>query len=118
MQHYHSFFTSTHFLESVSRSGVKELKALALDRSVVTIRCIEGTLAMADNSSSTSQRLINGILALICYNVSIESDELHGAQADKGSAYKLGLCSGHASSQRYPTDNRREGWHHDLRCHA
>ncbi|KAF5600218.1 hypothetical protein FPANT_2650 [Fusarium pseudoanthophilum] len=47
------------------------LKSLALERSLLTIQCIESRLISSDTSWTTSDSVISAVLAIICYNFSI-----------------------------------------------
>lgn len=70
LQHYQQIFTSPEVLIPLYRRSAGELRSLALERSLVTIQCVETRLASSDASSATSDDVINAVLAMIAYNVS------------------------------------------------
>jgi hypothetical protein len=68
--YYQQVFTSPDVLISLYRSSAKELRSLALERSIKTIQCVEFRLSSSDASFATSDSVLNAVLALVCYNVS------------------------------------------------
>ena len=72
LHHYQQLFTSPHALVPLYRRSARELRSLALERSLVTIQCVESRIASSDTSSATSDSVISAVLALVCFNVSPE----------------------------------------------
>ncbi|KAF5714764.1 hypothetical protein FGLOB1_3326 [Fusarium globosum] len=70
LKHYQQIFSSPEVLVPLYRQSSLELKAMALERSLMTIQCIESRLASSDTSWATSDSVISAVLALICYNFS------------------------------------------------
>lgn len=70
LHHYQQIFNSPNVLIPLYRRSARELRSLALERSLVTIQCVESRLASSDLSSATSESVINAVLAMVCYNVS------------------------------------------------
>ncbi|KAK2602916.1 hypothetical protein N8I77_009413 [Diaporthe amygdali] len=76
LQHYRQIFTSPDVLIPLYRGSAGELRSLALERSLVTIQCVESRLASSNASSATSDSVINAVLALVCYNfTSLDFDQ-------------------------------------------
>ncbi|KLO79828.1 uncharacterized protein LW93_7272 [Fusarium fujikuroi] len=70
LKHYQQIFSSPEVLVPLYRQSSLQLKAMALERSLMTIQCIESRLASSDTSWATSDSVISAVLALICYNFS------------------------------------------------
>ncbi|KAG4276762.1 hypothetical protein FPRO04_01260 [Fusarium proliferatum] len=70
LKHYQQIFSSPEVLVPLYRQSSLELKAMALERSLMTIQCIESRLASSDTSWATSDSVVSAVLALICYNFS------------------------------------------------
>uniref|UniRef100_A0A0D2XCB4 Transcription factor domain-containing protein n=1 Tax=Fusarium oxysporum (strain Fo5176) TaxID=660025 RepID=A0A0D2XCB4_FUSOF len=70
LKHYQQIFSSPDVLIPLYRRSSLELKSIALERSLMTIQCIESRLASSDTSWATSDSVISAVLALICYNFS------------------------------------------------
>ncbi|KAF5712863.1 hypothetical protein FMUND_8141 [Fusarium mundagurra] len=70
LKHYQQIFSSTDVLIQLYRQSSLELKSIALERSLMTIQCIESTLTSSDASWATSDSVISAVLAIICYNFS------------------------------------------------
>ncbi|KAK4240082.1 hypothetical protein C8A03DRAFT_13552 [Achaetomium macrosporum] len=68
LHHYQQIFTSPNVLIPLYRRSARELRCLALERSLETIQCVESTLSRSDTSSATSDRVLHAVLALVCYN--------------------------------------------------
>ncbi|KAG6360618.1 hypothetical protein INS49_011682 [Diaporthe citri] len=76
LQHYQQIFTSPDVLIPLYRRSARELRSLALERSLETIQCVESRLASSNASSATSESVINAVLALVCYNfTTLEFDQ-------------------------------------------
>ncbi|KAL2272942.1 hypothetical protein FJTKL_05699 [Diaporthe vaccinii] len=76
LQHYQQIFTSPDVLIPLYRKSARELRSLALERSLETIQCVESRLASSNASSATSESIINAVLALVCYNfTSLDFDQ-------------------------------------------
>jgi hypothetical protein len=71
--HYRHIFGSPHILVPLYRRSAKQLRLLALQRSLETIQCVETRLSSFDTSSATSDDVLRAVLALICYNVRFTS---------------------------------------------
>jgi hypothetical protein len=70
LHHYQQIFTSPNVLIPLYRRSARELRSLALERSLETIQCVESRLSSSDASSATSDGVLHAVLALVCYNVS------------------------------------------------
>ncbi|RKK98624.1 hypothetical protein BFJ71_g6633 [Fusarium oxysporum] len=70
LKHYQQIFSSPDVLIPLYRRSSLELKSIALERSLMTIQCIESRLTSSDTSWATSDSVISAVLALICYNFS------------------------------------------------
>ncbi|KAF5564359.1 hypothetical protein FPHYL_4783 [Fusarium phyllophilum] len=70
LKHYQQIFSSPDLLVQLYRQSSLELKSIALERSLITIQCIESRLTSSDPSWATSDSGISAVLALICYNLS------------------------------------------------
>ncbi|KAF5607886.1 uncharacterized protein FSUBG_4988 [Fusarium subglutinans] len=70
LKHYQKIFSSPDALIPLYHQSSLELKSIALERSLMTIRCIESRLTSSDTSWATSDSVISAVLALICYNFS------------------------------------------------
>ncbi|KAK2481013.1 hypothetical protein H9L39_06652 [Fusarium oxysporum f. sp. albedinis] len=70
LKHYQQIFSSPDVLIPLYRRSSLELKSIALERSLMTIQCIESRLTSSDASWATSDSVISAVLALICYNFS------------------------------------------------
>lgn len=70
LHHYQQIFTSPNVLIPLYRRSARELRSLALERSLETIQCVESRLSSSDASSATSDSVLHAVLALVCYNVS------------------------------------------------
>ncbi|KAF4445175.1 hypothetical protein FACUT_144 [Fusarium acutatum] len=70
LKHYQQIFSSPDVLIPLYRQSSLELKSIALERSLMTIQCIESRLTSSDMSWATSDSVISAVLALICYNFS------------------------------------------------
>ncbi|KAH7266806.1 uncharacterized protein BKA55DRAFT_589329 [Fusarium redolens] len=68
LKHYQEIFSSPDILIPLYRHSAQELNSLALERSLMTIQCIESRLASSDMRWATSDNVISAVLALICYN--------------------------------------------------
>lgn len=76
LHHYQQIFNSPNVLIPLYRRSARELRSLALERSLVTIQCVESRLASSDLSSATSESVINAVLAMVCYNfTSLDFDQ-------------------------------------------
>ncbi|KAK3047060.1 hypothetical protein LTR09_011485 [Extremus antarcticus] len=76
LQHYQQIFTSPDVLIPLYRRSAGELQSLALERSLVTIQCVQSRLASSNASSATSDDVINAVLAMVCYNfTSLDFDQ-------------------------------------------
>lgn len=73
LHHYHRIFTLPNVLIPLYRRSARELRSLALERSLQTIRCVESRLSSSDAGSATSDSALHAVLALVCYNVSSAS---------------------------------------------
>lgn len=93
LHHYQQIFTSPNILIPLYWRSARELRSLALERSLMTIQCVESRLASSDMSSATSESVINAVLALVCYNVSSRYGErgLELVAEVLSQVYKLGL---------------------------
>ncbi|KAF4480064.1 hypothetical protein FAGAP_12209 [Fusarium agapanthi] len=70
LKHYQQIFSSPDVLIPLYHQSSLELKSIALERSLMTIQCIESRLTSSDASWATSDSVISAVLALICYNFS------------------------------------------------
>ncbi|KAL5626069.1 hypothetical protein FOBRF1_000412 [Fusarium oxysporum] len=70
LKHYQQIFSSPDVLIPLYLRSSLELKSIALERSLMTIQCIESRLTSSDTSWATSDSVISAVLALICYNFS------------------------------------------------
>ncbi|KAF5628177.1 uncharacterized protein FTJAE_8929 [Fusarium tjaetaba] len=70
LKHYQRIFSSPDVLIQLYRQSSLGLKSLALERSLMTIQCIESRLVSSDTSWATSDSVISAVLAIICYNFS------------------------------------------------
>ncbi|KAF4338538.1 hypothetical protein FBEOM_7577 [Fusarium beomiforme] len=68
LQHYQQMFTSPDILIPLYLRSARELESLALERSLITIQCIESRLASQNTRWATSVSVISAVLALVCYN--------------------------------------------------
>lgn len=73
LHHFQQIFTSPNVLVPLYRRSARELRSLALERSLDTIKCVESRISSSDSSSATSDSVLHAVLALICYNVSSTS---------------------------------------------
>jgi hypothetical protein len=71
LDHYQSIFVSPDVIIPLYSRSAKRLKALALERGLRTIRCVESQLLRLGASNALWDRVLIAVLALICYNVSI-----------------------------------------------
>ncbi|KAF4955651.1 hypothetical protein FSARC_11799 [Fusarium sarcochroum] len=57
-------------------ASARQLRSLALDRSLITIQCVESRIASSNIGIATSDDVINAVLALVCYNfTSLDFDQ-------------------------------------------
>ena len=70
LHHYQQLFASPDITIQLYLRSAGELRSLALERSLETIQCVESTLASSDTTIAMSDRVLNAVLAMICYNVS------------------------------------------------
>ncbi|KAJ0425358.1 hypothetical protein BJY00DRAFT_308106 [Aspergillus carlsbadensis] len=76
LRHFRSTLFSPEVLDSVIDSPGNNFHAIALQRSMGTIACIEEKLAAKESGVATSNSVIRGVLASICYNfVSMDFDQ-------------------------------------------
>ncbi|KAK2733173.1 hypothetical protein FQN55_003711 [Onygenales sp. PD_40] len=76
LHHYQQIFTSPNVLIPLYRRSARQLRSLALERSLETIQCIESRLSSSDASSATSDSVLHAVLALVCYNfTSLDFDQ-------------------------------------------
>ncbi|KFA71534.1 hypothetical protein S40288_06835 [Stachybotrys chartarum IBT 40288] len=76
LHHYQKVLTSPNVLIPLYRRSARELRSLALERSLETIQCVESRLSSPDTSSATSDSVLHAVLALICYNfISMDFDQ-------------------------------------------
>ncbi|KAK3384709.1 hypothetical protein B0T24DRAFT_690039 [Lasiosphaeria ovina] len=76
LHHYQQIFTSPSVLIPLYRRSARELRSLALERSLETIQCVESRLSSSDASSATSDSVLHAVLALVCYNfTSLDFDQ-------------------------------------------
>ncbi|KAL2845525.1 hypothetical protein BJX68DRAFT_269054 [Aspergillus pseudodeflectus] len=76
LRHFRQTIISPEVLDSVTDVPENTLQAIALQRSTGTIACIEEKLAARDAGVATSDSVIRGVLASICYNfVSMDCDQ-------------------------------------------
>ena len=75
LHHYQQLLASPDVLAPLYLRSAGELRSLALQRSLETIQCVESRLASADASSATSDDVLDAVLAMICYNVSLVGGE-------------------------------------------
>ncbi|KAH7161697.1 hypothetical protein EDB81DRAFT_683664 [Dactylonectria macrodidyma] len=76
LHHYQQIFTSPNVLIPLYRRSARELRSLALERSLKTIQCVESRLSSSDASSATSDSVLHAVLALVCYNfTSLDFDQ-------------------------------------------
>ncbi|KAM0542539.1 hypothetical protein ACHAPJ_012747 [Fusarium lateritium] len=68
LQHYQQIFTSPDVLIPLYRRSARKLRSLALERSLVTIQCVELRIASSKTTVATSDDVISAVLALACYN--------------------------------------------------
>ncbi|KAJ4245812.1 hypothetical protein NW762_013936 [Fusarium torreyae] len=68
LHQYQQIFTSPDVLVPLYRRSARELKSLALERSLVTIQCVESRIASSKTTVATSDDVISAVLALACYN--------------------------------------------------
>ncbi len=82
LNHYHQLFASPDVLIPLYLRSSGELRSLALERSLETIQCVESRLASPDASSATSDNVLDAVLALICYNVSLVMASVIGSSEE------------------------------------
>ncbi|KAK7416541.1 hypothetical protein QQX98_005145 [Neonectria punicea] len=76
LHHYQHIFTSPNVLIPLYRKSARELRSLALERSLETIQCVESRLSSSDASSATSDSVLHAVLAMVCYNfTSLDFDQ-------------------------------------------
>ncbi|KAK0709927.1 hypothetical protein B0T26DRAFT_652587 [Lasiosphaeria miniovina] len=76
LHHYQQIFTSPNVLIPLYRRSARELRSLALERSLETIQCVESRLSSSDARSATSDSVLHAVLALVCYNfTSLDFDQ-------------------------------------------
>ncbi|KAH8595355.1 hypothetical protein B0O99DRAFT_155028 [Bisporella sp. PMI_857] len=76
LHHYQQIFTSPNVLIPLYRRSARELRSLALERSLKTIQCVESRLSSSDASNATSDSVLHAVLALVCYNfTSLDFDQ-------------------------------------------
>ncbi|KAK3369883.1 hypothetical protein B0H63DRAFT_440165 [Podospora didyma] len=76
LHHYQQIFTLPDVIIPLYRKSARELRCLALERSLITIQCVESRLSSSDASSATSDDVLQAVLALVCYNfTSLDFDQ-------------------------------------------
>ncbi|KAH8909275.1 hypothetical protein BR93DRAFT_994955 [Coniochaeta sp. PMI_546] len=76
LHHYQQIFSSPDVLIPLYRRSARELRCLALERSLETIQCVESRLSSPDTSIATSDSVLHAVLTLICYNfTSLDFDQ-------------------------------------------
>ncbi|KAB5585214.1 hypothetical protein GE09DRAFT_946050 [Coniochaeta sp. 2T2.1] len=76
LNHYQQLFALPDVVIPLCLRSAGELRSLALERSLETIQCVESTLASSDASTTTSDKVLDAVLAMICYNfTSLDFDQ-------------------------------------------
>jgi len=70
LNHYQQIFAAPDVVVPLFSGSGRELKSLALERSLETIHCVETRLASPDVSCATSNTVLEAVTAIVCYNVS------------------------------------------------
>ncbi|KAL9571671.1 hypothetical protein ACKAV7_004313 [Fusarium commune] len=68
LKHYQHIFSLPDVLIPLYRQSAQKLESLALERSLMTIQCIESRLASPNTKWATSESVISAVLALVSYN--------------------------------------------------
>jgi hypothetical protein len=88
LRHFRTTIISPQVLDATVDVPGNTFHAIALQRSIGTITCIEEKLAAKDRVIATSDSVIRGVLASICYNVGY-----NGVPGNPGIKDSLTVCS-------------------------
>lgn len=124
LHHYQKILTSPTVRIPLYNRSARELRSLALERSLETIQCVESRLSSPDTRSATSDSVLHAVLALVCYNVSfisgavtLKSSEKKDAAELMESVYQSGLRLGDDPCKGLADGGCGKRWHRYLRSH-
>lgn len=69
LNHYRDLFRDARILVSLYRYSARTLQSLALERALLTIRCVESRLASKDLHIATHHSVLSAVLGMVLYNL-------------------------------------------------